>query len=123
MTPSKLEVSTYVQLPYNKVSYFGNVFWDAVSPPSPLRESAMVIVTSTSSLTVSWTAPSGTSNVGGYMFTVTGEDCGNCVNVTDPTSMICSGWVPNNQTCLFEVRTICGFTSNPVDESVVLSGE
>ncbi len=98
----------------------------AVPPSSPQR--AMVNITSTSSLTVSWTPPSDTSNLEGYMFTVTGEDCG-CVSMnisSDTTSVSCSGWMVNNQTCSFEVRTVsqdCGFTSAPVNESVVLMGK
>ena len=61
------------------------------------------------------------------MFTVTGEDCG-CVsmNVSTVTNVLCSGWMVNNQTCSFEVRTIsqdCGFTSAPVNETLLLIGE
>ncbi len=62
------------------------------------------------------------------MFTVTGEHCG-CVSVnvsTDDTSVNCSEWIVNNQTCSFEVRAVsqdCGFTSDPMKESVVLMGK
>ena len=64
----------------------------------------------------------------GYVFGVTGEDCG-CVskNVSgDTTSVTCSGWTVAGQTCFFEVRTLsqdCGFTSEPVNESITLAGE
>ncbi|XP_064391848.1 uncharacterized protein LOC135339613 isoform X2 [Halichondria panicea] len=92
-----------------------------LSPP----QRAMVDITSTSSLTVSWTPPSDTSNLEGYLFTVTGENCGcESMNISsDTTSVSCSGWMVNNQTCSFEVRTVsqdCGFTSAPVNEYVVL---
>ncbi len=62
------------------------------------------------------------------MLTVTGEDCG-CVSVnvsSDTTNVLCSGWMVNNQTCSFEVRTVsqdCGFTSDPVKEILSLIGE
>ncbi len=45
---------------------------------------------------------------------------------TDTTSVLCSGWIVNNQTCSFEVRTVsqdCGFTSAPVNETLLLIGE
>lgn len=75
------------------------------------------------SLTVSWTPP---SNVGGYLFTVTGEDCGDCVNTTvNADSVSCSGWPVNDQTCIFEVRTVsqdCGFTSAALTTPFVFSG-
>ncbi|XP_064391719.1 uncharacterized protein LOC135339515 [Halichondria panicea] len=93
------------------------------SPPPP--RISMVEVTSTSSFTVSWTPPSDISNVGSYVFTVTGEDCG-CVNTnvsSDITSVICSDYMVNGQTCYFEVSTIskdCGFNSESVNESVSL---
>ena len=90
----------------------------------------MVDITSTSSLTVSWAPPSETSNVGGYLFTVTGEDCGRCERTTvsaDTTSVICSGWTASSQTCTFDLRTVsqdCGFTSDTAAvASVVLSGK
>ena len=66
--------------------------------------------------------------MGGYVFGVTGEGCG-CVsrNVSaDTTSVTCSGWTVAGQTCSFEVRTIsrdCGFTSDPVNENITLSGK
>ncbi|XP_064393678.1 uncharacterized protein LOC135341095 isoform X5 [Halichondria panicea] len=97
-------------------------------PPHP-PQSAVVDITSTSSLTVSWAPPSETSNVGGYLFTVTGEDCGRCENTTvsaDTTSVICSGWTASSQTCAFDLRSVsqdCGFTSDTAAvASVVLSG-
>ncbi len=74
-------------------------------------------VISTSFLTVSWTTPSDTSNVGGYIFNVTGEDCG-CASINtsaDTTSVSCSGWTARGQICSFEVKTVskdCGFTSD-----------
>ncbi|XP_064393965.1 uncharacterized protein LOC135341347 isoform X2 [Halichondria panicea] len=88
----------------------------------------MVAITSTSSLTVSWTSPFDASNVGGYMFTVTGEDCGRCESTTvsaDTTSVICFGWTASSQTCVFDLRTVsqdCGFISDTAAmASVVLS--
>ena len=62
------------------------------------------------------------------MFTVTGEDCGcESMNVnSDDTSVLCSEWMVNDQTCSFEVRTVsqdCGFTSDPVKESIVLTSK
>ena len=90
----------------------------------------MVEIMSTSSLTVSWDLPSDTSNVGGYMFTVTGGDCGcESMNVSAGTrSVPCSGWTINNQTCNFEARTVstdCGFPSDEpaASTSVILSGK
>ena len=65
--------------------------------------------------------------MGGYVFVVTGEGCG-CESTnlrSDTTSVTCSGWIAAGQTCLFEVRTLsqdCGFTSEPVNESVTLMG-
>ena len=62
------------------------------------------------------------------MFTVTGEDCG-CESIISPstTSVSCSGWTANGQTCSFEVRTIsqdCGFTSLiPITTIVTLAGQ
>ncbi len=62
------------------------------------------------------------------MFTVTGEDCG-CVsgNVNvNTTSVSCSGWVTNGQTCSFKVTTVsedCGFISDPVNLTFLLNGE
>ncbi|XP_064400235.1 uncharacterized protein LOC135346511 isoform X2 [Halichondria panicea] len=94
------------------------------SSPSP-AQSVMVDVTSTSFLTVSWTPPSDTSNVGRYMFTVTGEDCGcESMNISpSTTSVSCSGWTPSGQTCSFEVRTVsqdCGFISDSVAQGISL---
>ncbi len=62
----------------------------------------MVEVTSTSSLNISWTTPSNTNNVGDYMFTVTGEDCGcESMNVSvSTTSVNCSDWTVNGQSRL-----------------------
>ncbi len=85
-------------------------------------------LTSTSSLTVTWTPPSDTSNVGSYMFTVTGENCGcESMNISaDTTSVSCSGWTARGQTCSFEVRTIsqdCGFNSDSVAQAISLRGE
>ena len=63
--------------------------------------------------------------MGGYVFGVTGEGCG-CVSMNvsgDTTSVTCSGWTAAGQTCSFEVRTLsqdCGFTSDPVTESIAL---
>ena len=79
-------------------------------------------------LTISWSPPSDASNVGGYVFGVAG-DCGDCVSMNvsaDTTSVTCSGWTAAGQTCSFEVRTLskdCGFTSDPVTDSVSLTGE
>ena len=62
------------------------------------------------------------------MFGVTGEGCG-CVSMNvsgDTTSVTCSGWIAGGQTCSFEVRTLsqdCGFTSDPVIENLLLTGE
>ena len=94
-------------------------------PPGPLT----VTLSSESTFTVSWSPPSGPveGGVGGYVFGVTGEGCG-CVSTnlrSDTTSVTCSRWTAAGQTCLFEVRTIsqdCGFTSEPVNESVTLMG-
>ena len=88
----------------------------------------MVAVLSTSSLTVSWTPPSDTNNVGSYMFTVTGEDCG-CASMNisaDTTGVSCFGWTVRGQTCSFEVRTIsqdCEFFSDAVAQAISLRGE
>ncbi len=62
------------------------------------------------------------------MLTVTGEDCGcESMNVSsDTTSVICSDYMVNGQTCYFEVSTIskdCGFNSDSVNESVSLMGK
>ena len=97
----------------------------SVLPPHP--QSVMVEITSTFILTFSWTPPSDTSNLEGYMLTVTGEECG-CVNInvsTDNTSVNCTDWAVNNQTCSFEIVTIsqdCGFTSDPMNLTLLLSG-
>ena len=62
------------------------------------------------------------------MFGVAG-DCGDCVSMNvsaDTTSVTCSGRTAAGQTCSFEVRTLsqdCGFTSDPVTDSVSLTGE
>ena len=88
----------------------------------------MVDVTSSSSFTFSWIPPSDTSNVGGYLFNVTGEDCG-CVSMktsAETTNVLCSGWTVSGQTCSFEVRAIsedCGFTSDSVALAISLRGE
>ena len=87
----------------------------------------MVNLSSESSLTVSWSPPSGPveGGVGGYVFSVPGEVCG-CVSMTssnDTTSVTCSGWTAAGQTCSFEVRTLsrdCGFTSDTVNTNVSL---
>ncbi len=61
------------------------------------------------------------------MFTVTGEKCG-CVSMnisSSTTSVSCSGWAANGQTCSFEMRTIsqdCGFTSDSVAQAISLRG-
>ena len=89
----------------------------------------MVTLSSESSLTVSWSPPSGPveGGVGGYVFCVTGEGCG-CVSMNvsgDTTSVTCSGWTAAGQTCSFEVRTLsqdCGFTSDPLNETISLTG-
>ncbi|XP_064403761.1 uncharacterized protein LOC135349189 [Halichondria panicea] len=87
--------------------------------------SVMVEVTSSSSFTFSWIPPSDTSNVGGYLFNVTGEDCG-CVSMktsADTTNVLCSDWTVSGQTCSFEVRAIsedCGFTSDSVALAISL---
>ena len=65
--------------------------------------------------------------MGGYVFGVTGEECG-CVSMNvsnDTTSVTCSGWTAAGQTCSFEVRTLshnCGLASNPVSSALRLSG-
>ena len=88
----------------------------------------MVDVTSSLSFTFSWIPPSDTSNVGGYLFNVTGEDCG-CVSMktsADTTNVLCSDWTVSGQTCSFEVRAIsedCGFTSDSVALAISLRGE
>ena len=89
----------------------------------------MVTLSSDSSLTVSWSPPSGPveGGVGGYVFGVTGEGCG-CVSMNvsgDTTSVTCSGWTAAGQTCSFEVRTLsqdCGFIGDPVNETISLTG-
>ena len=96
--------------------------------PPPPPQSAIVEVASTSSLNVSWTAPSNTCNVGRYQLLVSGEDCGcESMNVSvSTTSVSCSGWTARGQNCSFEVSTVsqdCGFTSDPVNEYVVLMGK
>ena len=83
-------------------------------PPGP----PMVTLSSESSLTVSWSPPSGPveGGVGGYVFGVTGEGCG-CVSMNVSGDVTCSGWTAAGQTCSFEVRTLsqdCGFTSDPI---------
>ena len=97
------------------------------SPPPPVG--LTVTVLHESSLTVSWSPPSGPveGGVGGYVFVVTGEDCG-CVNInvsSDTTSMNCSGWTTAGQTCSFEVKTLsddCGLASSPVSSAIRLTG-
>ncbi len=96
--------------------------------PPPPPQSALVEIASTSSLNVSWTTPSSTSNVGGYQLLVSGEDCGcESINVSaNTTSVPCSGWTTRGQNCSFEVRTVsqdCGFTSDPMNEYVLLMGK
>ena len=57
--------------------------------------------------------------ISGYMFGVTG-DCGDGMN------MAVSADTLNDQTCIFEVRTLtqdCGFTSDAATNSVTLSSE
>ena len=60
------------------------------------------------------------------MFTVTGEDCG-CESMNVSTSSVgCSGWMVNNQTCIFEVRTVsadCEFIGDAFEISVTLTGK
>ena len=87
----------------------------------------MVKLFSESSLTISWSRPSGPveGGVGGYVLCVTGEGCG-CVSMNisgDTTSVTCSGWTADGQTCSFEVKTLsldCGFNSDPVTENIAL---
>lgn len=110
-------------VPYNKYFHFL-----AASSPPP-QSSTVNITTPDSSLIICWTPPSNTSNVGGYMFTVTGEDCGDCVNITvnaDTTNTSCSDYIVNGQTCYFKVSTVsedCGFISESVTKSVLLMGK
>ena len=65
--------------------------------------------------------------MGGYVFGVTGEDCG-CVSLnvsSDTTSVNCSGWITASQKCSFEVKTLsgdCGLASNPVSSAIRLTG-
>ena len=66
--------------------------------------------------------------MGGYVFGVTGEECGcDSMNVSgDTTSVTCSGWTAAGQTCSFEVRTLsldCGFISKPITRSVALKSK
>ncbi len=38
----------------------------------------------------------------------------------------CSGWIPNGQTCYFEVRTVtedCEFLSTPANVTSILDGQ
>ena len=135
--PLKLEVGTlhYIELFMKATvqsflytiltqSHTYNVIPTALPPPPGPQ---MVIVSSESSLTVSWSPPSGPveGGVGGCMFGVTGEGCG-CVSMNvsgDTTSVTCSGWTAAGQTCSFEVRTLsqdCGFASEPVNTNVSL---
>ena len=98
-----------------------------VLPPPPV--SLTITLTPGLSLNVSWSPPSGPvdGGVGGYVFGVTDEGCG-CVSMNvsgDTTSVPCSGWTANDQTCSFEVRTLsqdCGFSSDPIISAVSLSG-
>ena len=95
-------------------------------PPGPLT----VTFSPESSLTISWSPPSGPveGGVGGYVFGVTGEGCG-CVSLYiggDTTNVTCSGWTADGQTCSFEVRTLSldsWLTSEPVTKSVLLSSK
>ena len=97
------------------------------SPPPPVG--LTVTVLSESSLTVSWSPPSGPveGGVGGYVFGVTDEDCG-CVSMNvsgETTRMKCSGWTAAGQNCSFEVKTLsddCGLASNPVSSAIRLTG-
>ena len=97
------------------------------SPPPPFG--LTVTLLSESSLTVSWSPPSGAveGGVGGYVFGVTGEGCG-CVSMnisSDTTSVTCSGWTAAGQSCSFEVKTLsndCGLASNPVSSAIRLTG-
>ena len=97
------------------------------SPPPPVG--LTVTLLSESSLTVSWSPPSGPveGGVGGYVFSVTGEDCG-CVSMNvsgETTRATCSGWTAAGQTCSFEVKTLsddCGLLSNPVSSATMLTG-
>ncbi len=93
-------------------------------PPPP--QCAAVEVTSAFSLAVSWTPPSDTSNVGGYMLTTTSQNCGTCSGTLsisfDATSVRCNNV---NQACSFEVRTVaqnCGFVSNPIELHIPIQG-
>ncbi len=100
-------------------------FYCTFSVYPPRSGPLSVIISSPSSLTVSWSPPSNISNVGGYMFTVTGQDCG-CVSAnitTDTTSVSCSGWTTNGQTCSFQVVTTsqdCELTSDPMNVILLL---
>ena len=96
-------------------------------PPQPVG--LTITLLSESFLTVSWSPPSGPveGGVGGYVFGVTGEDCG-CVSMnvsSDTTSVTCCGWTAAGQTCSFEVKTLsndCGLASNPVSSAIRLAG-
>ncbi len=59
---------------------------------------------------------------------MTGEDCGcESMNVSaSTTSVSCSDWISNGQSCFFEARTIsqdCGFPSALVDQTISLNGK
>ena len=102
------------------------IYSSVVALPLPPGLPAITL-SSESSLTVSWSPPSGPveGGVGGYVFGVTGERCG-CVSMNvsgDTTSVTCSGWTAAGQICSFEVKTLtqdCGFTSDHVTESIAL---
>ena len=102
--------------------------YNLVRPPPPI--SLTITLTPDLSLNVSWSPPSGpvVGGVGGYVFGVTGEGCG-CVSMNisgNTTSVTCSGWTADGQTCFFEVRTLsqdCGFSSTySATNTVTLSG-
>ena len=111
-------------LGYNCITYL--LITVPPPPPGPLT----IPPFSGLSLTVSWSPPSGSveGEVGGYMFSVTGEGCG-CVSMKvsgDTTSVTCSGWTAAGQTCFFEVRTLsqdCEFISDPVNKTETLAGK
>ena len=97
------------------------------SPPPPVG--LTVTLLPESSLTVSWSLPSGPveGGLGGYMLGVTGEDCG-CVSMNvsgETTRVTCCGWTAAGHTCSFEVKTPsddCGLSSNPVSSAIRLAG-
>ena len=125
MTESELEVSACECSP--NLSNINVVIISFKAPPPPLSLLSIKFHPS-STLTVNWNTPSETSNLRGYLFLVTGEDCGcESINVSvSTTSVSCSGWTARGQTCSFEVRTVsrdCGFISDPVNETALLKGK